>query len=64
MTLRQIIDAVDSGYKVHWGNTAYEVVKDKRGEYYIWCNRNDNYIGLTWADGRTLNGKEEDFFLA
>lgn len=67
MTLQEIKSAVDSGQTVHWANSNYKVVKDKNGDYLIGFNidgRNPNYIGLTWRDGVTLNGKEEDFFIS
>jgi hypothetical protein len=61
MTLQEIKSAVDAGKIVHWSSLLYQVVKDNRGEYLIKCGQ--NYIGLTWADGVTLNGKEKDFFI-
>jgi len=62
MTLEQIKQAIEDGKKVYWSNPAYEVIKDKIGQYLIHCTLNNHYIGLTWRDGVTLNGKEEDFF--
>lgn len=65
MNLNQIKSAVESGKKVFWANTAYEVVKDNLGQWLIIYRkgeRNENCIGLTWRDGVTLNGREEDFF--
>jgi len=64
MTIQEIKAAVDSGKTVHWSNTGYVVIKDRCGHYYIKCVSNDSYIGLTWTDGTTLNGKEAEFFLA
>ena len=63
MTLEQIKTAIESGYPVHWSNTAYDVIKDKIGQYLICCNHNASCIGLTWLDGVTLNGEESEFFL-
>lgn len=63
MTLNEIKQAVEAGKTVHWSNTGYEVIKDKLGQWLIICV-NGNAIGLTWDDGLTLNGKEEDFFIA
>lgn len=64
MTVEEIKTAVDSGKRVYWANKAYEVIKDEIGQYLIHCTINDHYIGLTWRDGVTLNGKEEEFFLS
>jgi hypothetical protein len=62
MTLEQIKQAIAAGVPVHWSNSAYDVILDSVGQYLIRCNLNDSYIGLTWRDGVTMNGKEEDFF--
>lgn len=67
MNVEQIKAAVDAGLTVHWAQTNYVVVKGKKqlaDEYLIKCLGNDNVTGLTWKDGVTLNGKEEEFFLA
>lgn len=61
MTVQEIKQAVDNGKTVQYGN-GYEVIKFK-GEYFIRCISNGYTIGLTWSDGITLNGKEEDFFI-
>lgn len=63
MTLQEIKDAIDSGKKVCWSNDMYDVIKDKLGQYLIVCSSNQHTIGLTWADGVTMNGKEEDFYI-
>lgn len=63
MSLDQIKQAISNGYKVHWSNSAYDVIQDKIGQYLICCNHNKSCVGLTWQDGITLNGKESDFFL-
>ena len=63
MKLEEIKQAVDEGKIVHWASEAYVVIKDSVPQYLIHCVLNDNYIGLTWRDGVTLNGKEEDFFI-
>jgi len=62
MTLTEIKQAVDAGKKVYWKTLRYEVVKSK-DDYSIVCESTGSYIGLTWTDGVTLNGKEEDFFI-
>lgn len=60
MTLEQIKQAIAEGKKVYWASALYEVIKDNIGQYLIKCG--GSCIGLTWADGVTLNGKEEEFF--
>jgi hypothetical protein len=65
MTPEQIKAALDAGKTVHWANPGYRVIKDKTGQYLIGWNiggRDENYIGLTWQDGITLNGKPEEFY--
>lgn len=62
MNLQQIKQALLEGKKVYWASALYEVIRDSRGEYLIKCSSNGHCIGLTWADGVTLNGKESDFF--
>lgn len=62
MNLIQIMEAISSGMRVFWKSESYEVIRDdKAGRYLIRC-ANGHSIGLTWADNRTLNGKEEDFY--
>lgn len=63
MTLEEIKAAVDAGKKVYWSSPAYKVVKDSKGQYLIACEANHSYIGLTWRDGVTLNGKPSEFFI-
>lgn len=55
--------AVDKGWTVYHQSLAYQVIKDKFNQYMIKCTQNGYCIGLTWADGKTLNGKLEEFFL-
>ena len=62
MTAIEIKQAVDQGKKVHWSNTGYAVIKDKNNEYLI-QHLNGHCIWLTWRDGETINGNEEDFFI-
>lgn len=62
MTLDQIKQAIADGKQVFWATRAYSVILDKFDRYLIHCTINNSYIGLTWLDGVTLNGKEEDFF--
>jgi hypothetical protein len=66
MTLAEIKSAIEEGKTVCWASDSYRVVKDKIGQYLIGYNiggRGENYIGLTWRDGVTLNGKEEEFYI-
>ena len=63
MTLEEIKQAIEDGKKVYWASEAYDVIKDSIGQYLISCNINGHCIGLTWRDGVTLNGKEEEFFI-
>ena len=67
MTLEEIKNAVRNGKTVFVGNMGYKVVchvfKDKSEQWLIACTSNDYAIGLTWQDGKTLNDKEENFFI-
>ena len=67
MTLDQIKTAVRDGKTVHWHNVFYSVqlypLKDGSEQWLIGCEANQDYIGLTWQDGVTMNGKPSDFFL-
>ena len=65
MTLEKIKKALADGKKVYWTHKGYEVIKDSVGQYLIVYHRGGKdmmCIGLTWSDGVTLNGKEEEFF--
>lgn len=64
MTLTEIKRAVDDGLTVCWCGKNYRVVRDSIGEYLIRCTNNGDCISLTWADGETLNGAENEFFTA
>jgi hypothetical protein len=64
MTLQEIKDAVLAGKTVRWASKAYVVVHDNVGQWLIKCLINDSCIGLTWRDGVTMNGKEDEFFVA
>ena len=64
MRLAEILRAVDKGLPVHWQNPGYVVERPmNRGDCVIRSLSTGNFIGLTWADGRTLNGKEEEFLI-
>ena len=62
MKLHEIKDAISNGQRVCWKYDSYEVIRDKHQQYLIKCHMNGTAIGLTRADGTTLNGKEEDFY--
>jgi hypothetical protein len=62
MKLQEIKQAISEGKPVYWSTLLYEVIKDSKDQYFIKCNANNHYIGLTWRDGVTLNGKENEFF--
>jgi len=63
MTLDEIKAAVSAGQTVCWQNRSYVVELAPVG-YVIRCLSNENAIGLTWRDGVTLNGREDEFFIA
>tara|TARA_R110000824_G_scaffold174477_1_gene352649 strand:- start:274 stop:495 length:222 start_codon:yes stop_codon:yes gene_type:complete len=63
MNLEQIKATVESGKTVHWASKAYRVIKDSIGQWLIRCDINGHCIGLTWKDGVTMNGKQEQFFV-
>jgi hypothetical protein len=64
MKFAEIRRAVDEGLMVHWQNHEYEVIRaSMHPSYLIRSTATGHCIGLTWADGVTLNGKEEDFFI-
>lgn len=67
MNLQQIKQAVNDGKTVHWGNRLYSVTKSHFGngeeDWNIFCKSNEHCIGLTWQDGKTMNGREEQFFI-
>ena len=62
MNAIEIKDAIDTGNRVFWHHTGYEVIKDSIGQYLIKCHMNDYCIGLTHRDGITLNGSPKHFY--
>ncbi len=62
MNLEQIIRAVENKETVCWSNHSYTVVNGGKAGYLI-QHSGGHCIGLTWADNKTLNGKEEQFFI-
>ena len=63
MNLEEIKKAIEQGYSVKWSNDSYKVIKDNIGQYLIIYEPNGHAIGLFWADGKTLNGAEKDFYI-
>jgi hypothetical protein len=63
MTAQQIKDAVLQGNKVFWNHSGYEVIEDDNNQWFIRYIPNGHCIGLTWQDGTTLNGNEQDFYI-
>jgi hypothetical protein len=63
MTLEEIKAAVDAGATVRWSNELYRVIKTTDGGYQISCPTTDSHIGLTWRDGVTMNGREDQFYV-
>ena len=63
MNLDEIKQAIEQGKSAKWANDNYNVIKDSIGQYLIICKQNNHAIGLTWADDKTLNGKEQDFYI-
>ncbi len=62
-SLSDIKEAVLAGKTVHWKTEAYRVVCDSIGQWLIVCQSTNGCWGLTWADGVTMNGAIEDFFV-
>jgi hypothetical protein len=63
MKVDEIKAAVDAGRIVCWNHDGYQVIKDKLGQYFISYLPTGHLIGLTWRDGKTLNGDEDEFFI-
>lgn len=63
MTLSEIQAAVLDGQKVHWKTKAYEIIRDKIGQWLVVCRETGGCWGLVWADKTTVNGKPWDFFV-
>lgn len=65
VTLAEIKAAIAAGQTVHWSNEGYTVIKDKIGQYLIaWDlgGKGENFTGLTWQDGVTMNCNSPDEF--
>jgi hypothetical protein len=67
MTLAEIKTALAEGKRVFQHHKGYEVLTgfydDGEQWWHITCLQNDYTIGLTWRDGTTMNGKENEFFI-
>lgn len=69
LSLEQILEAKQQGKRVFWASYGYEVLlaegKDPTEplNYFIKYMPNGSCQGLTWLDGKTVNGKAEDFFV-
>ena len=64
MTLAEIHRALDEGLPVHWQSPSYGVERSAGcGTCVIRSLSTGHCICLTWADGITLNGKEDEFFI-
>ena len=55
---KDIKQAVKNGKKVFCDNGGYIVIRCTNDEYLINFINSDYYIGLTWKDGKTLNGSK------
>lgn len=67
MTLDEIKAAVNAGKTVHWASEGYTVIRDQHDQWFIAYrhgHRDANYIGLTWTDGVTVNGRPDQFYIA
>ena len=62
MNIERIKELVSQGTPVYWKNVGYQVVKDKLGQYFIKCLRNDYCTGLGTQSGELLEN-EADFFV-
>lgn len=70
LSLEEIKAATIAGHVVYWASRNYvvirDVIKNTNGDatvqWLIKCLSNDHCIGLTWADGVTVNGTPDQFF--
>lgn len=61
MNLEQIRAAQKLGLTVHWSNEGYTV--HDNSIVWAFCTPKANSIGLTWSDGKTMNGQPDEFFV-
>jgi hypothetical protein len=63
-SIGEIKKAVNEGKSVFKGNEAYQVIKDSKGQWLIYCHLNGYCVGLTWSISadtyRKHYGKEID----
>lgn len=64
MTLQEIKQAILSGKTVHWCNERYTVKIGAADYFYIIDKYNGSCVGLTYRDGITLNGSQDQFYIA
>ena len=62
MTLEEIKAATLRGKTVCVGNDGYEV-RNVGEQWLIVFLPNSYTIGLTWLDGKTMNGRPEEFYI-
>lgn len=62
MSVDEIKKAVLGGKTVHYKSESYKVVCHE-DQWLIVSLKTSHRIGLTWADGETMNGKPTDFFI-
>lgn len=63
MNLHEIKKAVRDGHTVCWKQLNYVVVVDQYDQWFILCTTNNNAVGLTHADGITMNENMSDFYI-
>ena len=64
MKLSEIKKAVLAGQEVCWKSTAYDVKYfPDYNEWFVVCNINQSFSGLTYLDREVLVDSEEDFFI-
>ena len=61
MNLEQIRAAQKLGLTVHWANEGYTV--HDNSIVWMFGTPKANSIGLTWSDGKTMNGQPDEFFV-
>ena len=68
MTLEEIKAAVLAGKTVHWTSEGYVVKRPELTSpisgFVVEHKASGFFTPLTWSDDKTLNGKEEDFYVA
>jgi len=62
MNLQEIKDAVNSGQKVYWSNTGYEVVHDSLDQWLVVFTSNGYTTGLETKSGQLVEDPTK-FFL-